>query len=506
MRHAGRPLRAAARFHPRERPASRRPVRPGPRRRRQRRAARDRPRVRLGERGNRRDRNLALRRVHGRRTRQRRRRRRRNFFRLRSPRPRPAHARRLQEDMLMPAKRPLKTASAVGTQFVELSAGSRFSYLRGLTPETLVFYIEAFEAGDFADLSRVMRAMERRDDIWTVSAAKARKDVSRRKWECVPLEGFEDDPDASSQADALKAFYASLRVCDYDCRNVSSGVRGLMAGLMRAYNDAFAVFEPVFEPRPDGTLSAALTRCPLDWFALRGGQMVLAADGRPLAPGEWIVCRSDGVGIACAVMKMVKVIALGDWLVYSGRCGHPGIHGKTSAQKGTQQWSEFVAALRKFGKEWAAATGLDDVIEKIDLSVAGTLPYPGLVDYANRAIASLQRGADLSTLSAGQGSGDGASLQGDESELIAADNCATVTECLRAQLDPVVIRWRFGDSAAVKAGFRVVPPQRDTLDRDLKIDAQLSAQGVRLSRRDALARYERREADPADPDDAPLAP
>jgi hypothetical protein len=408
----------------------------------------------------------------------------------------------------MAAKTKIKTASSVGSQTVAVECESRFSYLRGLTPELLVYYIEDYEAGDFRELCRVMRAMERRDDIWKVSAAKARKDVSRRKWECVPLEGYEDDPDAAAQADALKAFYASLRSVDCTCRNISSGVRGLVSGLMHAYNDGFAVFEPVFEPRPDGSLRATLTRCPLDWFALRGGRMVYAADGgaeRALEPGGWIVCQGDGVGVACAVIKMVKTIALGDWLVYSGRCGHPGIHGKTSAQKGTQQWSEFVAALRKFGKEWAAATGLDDVIEKIDLSVAGTLPYPGLVDYANRAIASLQRGADLSTLSAGQGSGDGASLQGDESELICADNCATVTECLRAQLDPTVIAWRYGEGAEVKAGFRLVPPQRDTVDRDLKIDQALAGMGVRLSKRDALSRFERREADPADPDDAPLS-
>ena len=406
----------------------------------------------------------------------------------------------------MAAKTKIKTSSSVGASTVAVESESRFSYLRGLTPELLVYYIEAYESGDFRELCRVMRAMERRDDIWKVSAAKARKDVSRRKWECAPLEGYEDDPAAAAQADVLKAFYASLRSVDCTCRNVSSGVRGLVSGLMHAYNDGFAVYEPVFAPARDGSLRATLTRCPLDWFALRSGRMVYAADGaeRDLEPGGWLVMQGDGVGVACAVIKMVKTIALGDWLVYSGRCGHPGIHGKTSAQKGTQQWTDFVSALKKFGKEWAAATGLDDVIEKIDLSVAGTLPYPGLVDYANRAIASLQRGADLSTLSAGQGSGDGASLQGDEAELICADNCASVTECLRAQLDPLVIAWRFGESAEVKAGFRLVPPQRDTVDRDLKIDQTLSGMGVRLSKRDALSRFERREADPSDPDDAPL--
>lgn len=400
----------------------------------------------------------------------------------------------------------LKTRSDIGAQFIALESENRFNYLRNLTPERLVYFIEAFEAGDFRELARTMRAMEQRDDIWKVAAAKARKDVSARKWECAPLDGWEDDPAAAAQADTLRAFYARIRASDYTCRNIHSGVRGLVAGLMRAYNDQYAIYEPVFSVR-GGALHAQLTRCPLDWFALRQGRIVYLGDGRTereMHPGEWIVCESDGVGVACAVIKMVKTIALGDWLVYSGRCGHPGIHGRTSASKGTSEWSEFVAALRKFGREWAAATGLDDVIEKIDLSVSGQLPYPGLVEYANRALASLQRGADLSTISAGLGAGDGASLQGDESELITLDNCATITECLRSQLDPTVIRWHYGDDAPIKAGFRIVPPQRDTLNKDLAIDAQLAAQGVRLSKRDALMRYERREVDDNDPDDAPL--
>ena len=406
----------------------------------------------------------------------------------------------------MLSKRPVKTGSIVGSEAVVTSSESRFSPLRSLTPEFLVFYMESFESGDFGDLDRTMRAMERRDDIWKVSAAKARKDISRRKWQCVPLEGFEDDPDAARQADTLKAFYTSLRTVDWDCRNVYSGVRGLIAGMMRAYNDMYSVHELVFKPTGAG-LTAEIIRCPLEWFVLRSGRMCLVANGtdpEPLEDGGWLICQGEGVGIACAVAKMFKTIALGDWAVYSGRCGHPGIHGKTNAQKGTPQWTDFVSALRKFGKEWACATGLDDVIEKIDLSVSGTLPYPTLVERMDRAIATLQRGADLSTMSAGLGKGEGASLQDDESEIIAADNCEMITEACRSQLDRIVLSWTYGDDAQVKAGFRVVPPQRDTIKRDLEIDAALVNMGARLSKRDALSRYERREADPQDADDSAL--
>jgi hypothetical protein len=228
------------------------------------------------------------------------------------------------------------------------------------------------------------------------------------------------------------------------------------------------------------------------------------AEPTPLEDGGWLVTRGDGVGVACSVAYMLKKLALGDWAVYSGRCGHPGVQGKTNAAKGTQQWTDFCAALRKFGKEWACVTGLNDEIEKIDLSVSGELPYPALVERMDRAIAALQRGADLSTISSGAGSGTGASLQGDETDLIAADNCESITESFRSQLDPYVLRWTFGDDVEIKAGFQLVPPQRDTIALDLQIDAALSGMGVKLSKRDALSRYGRREVATDDPDDAPL--
>ena len=73
----------------------------------------------------------------------------------------------------------VKRASSVGSQYIQTASESRFSPLRDLTPEQLVMYIESFESGDFAWLDRTMRAMERRDDIWKVSAAKARNGSSR---------------------------------------------------------------------------------------------------------------------------------------------------------------------------------------------------------------------------------------------------------------------------------------------------------------------------------------
>ena len=47
------------------------------------------------------------------------------------------------------ASKPTKTTSRIGAQHVTMATESRFSPLRYLEPETLVQYIESYEAGDF---------------------------------------------------------------------------------------------------------------------------------------------------------------------------------------------------------------------------------------------------------------------------------------------------------------------------------------------------------------------
>jgi hypothetical protein len=70
----------------------------------------------------------------------------------------------------------------------------------------------------------------------------------------------------------------------------------------------------------------------------------------------------------------------------------------------------------------------------------------------DRAMAALWRGADLSTLSRGQGLG--ASLQADEMALLQEDDAAMVSETLNAQVDAVVVRELFGRERP-RAGFRL---------------------------------------------------
>jgi hypothetical protein len=110
----------------------------------------------------------------------------------------------------------------------------------------------------------------------------------------------------------------------------------------------------------------------------------------------------------------------------------------------------------------------------------------------DRALAAIWRGADLSTLSANSGQGQGASLQGDESALLLEDDAQIVTEALNAQVDIWVLRYLFGPRVVPRAYFKLLPPRRQNVEQDLRVDEFLVRTGAPLSIADACERYGRK--------------
>jgi phage gp29-like protein len=146
---------------------------------------------------------------------------------------------------------------------------------------------------------------------------------------------------------------------------------------------------------------------------------------------------------SCSIAYLFKHLPLRDWLVYCERNGMPGVRGVTDAAPGTPEWDAAREAVRDFGAEFQALMSRGTEILPVDLTSKGELPYPLLVERMDRALASLWRGADLSTLSRGQGLG--ASLQADEMALLEQDDAAMISETLNAQVDAFVVRELFGD-------------------------------------------------------------
>ena len=403
---------------------------------------------------------------------------------------------------------PKKTKPDLSAQRVISVQRSRFNPLRGFDPAKLVNAIEQFDAGYLGPLARIIDALEQRDDTWKTAARKTKSSVSRCQHQVLIVEGHEGEPAAEAHKATLEKFWSRIRVTDAFKRNQEGGRSLLVKQMMDAVGSVYACHEIVWRPLPNGELSATFIRMPLWMFENTTGRLrYLPTDGAvygdDMPEAEWLVTVGDGVGIACAVACMAKRLAFEDWLIYSERCGMPGLHAQTPSKRDTDDWRDLVRAVGNYGREWNLVTNKDVELTPIQLSTAGTLPYPDLVAYAVKAIAALWRGADLSTISGEGGDSTGASLQGDESDLLEQDACEMISETLQAQVERHVIRMVHGDEEPL-AYIQIMPEARPNLDQEMKIDNHLVTKGVKLSKNEALRRYQRTEVDPTDPEDSAL--
>lgn len=386
---------------------------------------------------------------------------------------------------------------------------SRHSPMRGLDPDRLASAIEGFRAGSLGPLSRIVEEFELRDDTMCSCAAKMRAAAARCPHQVLIREGVgaADRERAEAHRRALERLWARARATDALSRNAKGGFRLLMKQMMDAQSFGFAAHELVWRPTPDGSLDVTFVKVPLQFFENHTGALRYLPDpnlydGIEMAEGEWMVTAGAGVGIAAAVAACSKRLSLQDWLLFSERCGQPGLHAATDAKQGSDQWNNLVAAVASFGRDWGIVTDMATKVETVSLANGGTPPYPALVERMDRAIAVLYRGSDLSTLSAGGGS-VGASQQGEEADILEQDACEMLSETLQEQVERPFIRYVFGDEEPL-AYVQVSPVSHPNLEMEMKIDQHLASLGVKLSKKEALERYQRTEASEDDPDDEPL--
>lgn len=385
----------------------------------------------------------------------------------------------------------------------------RGSPMRGLDPDRLASAIEGFRAGSLGPLSRIVEEFELRDDTMCSCAAKMRAAAARCPHQVLIREGVgeSDRERAEAHRRALDRLWARARATDALSRNAKGGIRLLLKQMMDAQSFGFAAHELVWRPTPDGSLDVTFVKVPLQFFENRTGALRYLPDpnlydGVEMAEGEWMVTAGAGVGIAAAVAACSKRLSLQDWLLFSERCGQPGLHAATDAKQGSEQWNNLVAAVANFGREWGIVTDMATKVDTVSLANGGTPPYPALVERMDRAIAVLYRGSDLSTLSAGDGS-VGASQQGEEADILEQDACEMLSETLQEQVERPFIRYVFGDEEPL-AYVQVSPVSHPNLEMEMKIDQHLASLGVKLSKKEALERYQRTEASEDDPDDEPL--
>lgn len=400
----------------------------------------------------------------------------------------------------------MNESSVIAFERIRHQKQARFNPLRNLTPDVLVRQMDGFAAGYLRDFALTMEAIERRDDMLKSVAPKRKSAIARRTYEILTAPDLQDSQKAEAEkhADALRYFWNNTTVGSAVDQNQQGGFSLLVRQIMDAVGFRYAVHEIIWQPSPEG-LTARFNYVPL-WFfenttgRLRFLQSDYAAEGVSLEPGAWMVTVGEGIMEACAVAYMFKHLPLKDWLIFSQDFGRPAIEGITDAAPDSADWNSMVEAVRAFSADLRTVHSRNGEIKVTAVSNPGQAPFETLVERMDRAMARLWRGADLSTLSAGQGQGQGASLQGKESDMMEVDDAGFVSETCQ-QVDKLVIGYTFGEGTKPLAYIKVIVPEKQDADRDIKVDEFLRDSGAPLGTKATLERYGRPMPNP---DDVPL--
>lgn len=400
------------------------------------------------------------------------------------------------------------TEAAVGSGGFSIVTGERVRYwkqtrynpIRDITPEILVRRIDDFNAGIVRHFAQTMDAIEKRDDVLQCVIPKRKAQAKRLQWEVIVDPDAKDSPEAEAQKDVLKKFYKNIRVTNAVDMNQKGGFSLLVEQMMDAVAKRYAVHEIIFQPKAE-YLTARFNFVPLWFFENQTGKLRFLRNdndyqGVDLSEDGWMVTVGQGVMEACAVAWMFKNLGMKDWLLYCEKHGMPGVQGKTKAPKGSDQWNNLVEAVNAIAADFSCVTNAEDMIEKLDFSAQGQLPYPPLVERMDRVLAALWRGADLSTMSSGaSGEGNGASLQGKEEHALQNDDAALVSETLNNFVDLQVLRYHFGDDVVPMAYVKVVVPPLFDVEKEIKVDNHLMTHGCDLGKNAMYERYGREMPD-----------
>ena len=375
----------------------------------------------------------------------------------------------------------------------------RYNAIFALDPNVLVRHLVAFNSGDIAGLEHVLEEFENREDKMKIGAFKMSAAVASKQWEVRIVKGEEDNDRAKLHQEVLTRFWNRVEATDAFCRNRRGGVRLLVKQMMSAQSRVYACHDVTWTVRGDGELEALFTFVPAWMFENRTGELRFIRDpggytGEPMRDGEWLVTVGEGVGISAAILAMAKRLSWNDWLLFSEKCGMPVILGNTGAKEDTPAWKALLNAIANVAPKTGILADLETKMQAVQIGgSSGQTTYKELIDVVDRGISALYRGGDLATVSRA-GDSVGSDSQDGESELMDGDGCALISETLHRQIDRHVIRFTCGDFEPL-AGIVINPPEEiDDVDRDIKVDQHLGEFGIKLSKKDMLARYGRTEA------------
>ena len=402
---------------------------------------------------------------------------------------------------------------------VKLEKQSCFNPLRGWTPDVLVRQLDAYARGEISALAWVMEWLEKHDDVIAAVAPKAKAAVSRHGYDILPVDGIapEMNNQAADQQGFLGEFYQNLQTSDAVELEEAGGMRMLVQQVMDGYAKGYAAHHIIWKPSRTG-LGAELVKVPTWFFEVTTGRMRFLPGygtqrGMDLDSPEmggrhaWMISKGRGVMLAGVLARMFKQIPLQDWLTYCDRHGMPAFLGKTNAAKGSPGWTDMATAVAGIGSEFGAVVNTGDVIEVMNLTGKGEVPYAEMVDRMDRAQVMLWRGGDLSTMSRQDGTGSNPQRQ--DSAQLDADNAEWVSETLHSNLTTKAIAWRFGPNAPLLCKLKLRTKAPANLNQDLAVVTKSVAMGVRVSKAWFLNKFaivEAKENEQAVGEEYPTAP
>jgi len=377
----------------------------------------------------------------------------------------------------------------VSAERVRMEKVTRFNPLRGWTPEALVRQLTAYHRGELASLAWVMEWLERHDDVISCVATKAKAAVSRHGFDIVMMDKvrIEEKGMAEEQCGLLREFYQNIETTDALELEEAGGMRLLVQQVMDGYGKGYAAHHVIWRPSASG-LRASLVKVPTWFFEAMTGKLRLlptpnSQSGVDLETlggrSAWLVSRGRGVMLAGVLARMFKQLPLQDWLTYCDRHGMPAFLGKTAAQKGSAGWRDMTTAVGSIGSEFGAVINSGDLIEVLNLTGRGELPYPDLVERMDRAQVMLWRGGDLSTMS--RESGTGSNAQSEATAELDCDNAAWVSETMNQSLTRRVISWYFGEDAPTLCKLQLRTKAPVNASQDMSVILSAAEMGVRVS-------------------------
>lgn len=378
----------------------------------------------------------------------------------------------------------------------------KFNPLRNLKPERLVSVLENWEIGHLRDGALLFETIADRDDTIKSVKPKREKEVSQLDKQVVALPGTGEAGDRHREI--LEDFWTNVRTTNSYDRNERGGFRRLVKQMMTATSFRYAAHHIVWQPGR-GRIRATFEFVPLWLFENLTGTLRYLRDpwtmeGELLDPREWMVTYGDGLMVACSIGYLAKRSAFNDWLIFSEKFSVPGVLGRTTAKKDSDEGRAMRAAVESFGHDWTGVIyGDDGSHEKpIDIIQAtgnpSGMPMPAVVERVDRKFAALYRGADLSSMSSGASTeGAGASLQGKEKDILLADDAETINETL-AEVSRMVIEWYDGRGADVLAKVELIVPTDENEEFYLKSVESITKLGVRVSKDAVLERLGIQEA------------